>query len=177
MSVRRQDTAPSTASLPALLDQLEAHHGATPRPLPKKALDWILWENCAYLVPDERRLKAYRALKKATGLRSAGILALPRASLLELSALGGMLPDRRVSKLVSIAETVEDAFDGDLEAALKLPLAKARRALKKFPGIGDPGADKILLFTKTHAIPLDRRSLRAASSQISEFSVSFDGTD
>ena len=29
------------------------------------------------------------------------------------------------------------------------PLPEAQKALKKFPTIGDPSADKILLFTKT----------------------------
>lgn len=147
--------------LPALLDELEDYHGTPPRPLPKKALDWILWENAAYLVPDERRTEAYRALKKHTGLSAEGILDLAREELHELALLGGMLPERRVAKLISIAETLQDSFDGDLEAALKLPIAKARRALKAFPGIGAPGADKILLFTKTHPLAaFDSNGLR-----------------
>jgi len=141
------------APLPKLLDRLERQYGHPPRPLPKRALDWILWENAGYLVSDERRREAYRALERATGLEAAGILALPRDGLREIAALGGMHSDRRVEKLVAIASTVEQEFDGDLESALALPIPKARRALKKFPGIGDPGADKILLFTKTHALP------------------------
>lgn len=144
---------PDAAQLPALLDRLEALYGAPPRPLPRRALDWVLWENAAYLVSDEKRAAAFRALKQATGLRAAGLLALPRAELLAIARLGGMLPDRRVEKLLAIAETVEEDFDGDLESALRLPLAQARRALKKFPGIGDPGADKILLVTGTHPLP------------------------
>ena len=152
---------PAPSDLPRLLDQLEAHHGRPRRPVPKQALDWILWENSAYLVPDERRKQAYLALEQATGLRAHGILALPREELREIAGLGGMLPDRRVSKLISIAETVQDEFDGDLESVLGLPVVKARRALKRFPGIGDPGADKILLFTKTHALPaLDSNGIR-----------------
>jgi hypothetical protein len=47
-------------------------------------------------------------------------------------------------------------FSGPTGAA-----SEARRALQKFPGIGAPGADKILLFTKTHALPaLDSNGLR-----------------
>ncbi len=143
------------------LDALEEQHGRPRRLPPRSALDWILWENAAYLVPDARRRKAYAALDEATGLRPAGILGLSRERLRELAALGGMMPERRVEKLLSIAETVNDAFGGDLDSALELPLAKARRAVKKFPGIGDPGADKILLFTGTHALPaLDSNGLR-----------------
>jgi len=148
-------------SLPELLDRLERHHGKPRRPLPRRALDWVLWENAAYLVPDERRTAAYRALERATGLRPEGILGLPREALRELAALGGMLPDRRVEKLVAIAETVQTRFDGDLESALTLPLSRARSALQRFPGIGRPGADKILLFTRTHPLPaLESNGLR-----------------
>ncbi len=144
---------PDPSNLPRLLDRLQERHGAPRRPLPENALDWILWENAAYLVPDERRREAYLALREGTGLRPDGILGLPREELHELAALGGMLPDLRVSKLISIAETVQDSFAGDLDSVLELPLAKARRALQVFPGIGRPGADKILLFTGTHALP------------------------
>jgi endonuclease III len=35
---------------------------------------------------------------------------------------------------------------GGLESMLALPLPRARKILKLFPSIGDPGADKILLF-------------------------------
>jgi len=128
---------------------------------PKGALEWILWENAAYLVSDEKRRAAFRALRQKTRLRPAGILGLSREALREIAELGGMLPDRRVEKLVEIATTVQEDFAGDLESVLGLPLAQARRALKRFPGIGDPGADKILLFTGTHPIPaLDSNGVR-----------------
>jgi endonuclease III len=136
-------------------------HGVPSRLPPRSALEWILWENAAYLVSDEQRERAYRALEKKTRLRSAGILRLPREALREIAALGGMLPDGRVTKLLAIATTVQDDFDGDLESALELPLPQARRALRKFPGIGAPGADKILLFTQTHPLPaLDSNGVR-----------------
>jgi endonuclease-3 len=139
--------------LPTLLDDLERLHGKPRRLPPRSALDWVLWENAAYLVPDDRSRAAYAALKERTGLTPGGILGLPREDLSEIARLGGMLPERRFEKLLSIAETVQERFDGDLEAARRLPLAKARRAMKAFPGIGDPGADKILLFTQTHPLP------------------------
>jgi len=152
---------PDVSQLPALLDRLEEHHGRPRRPLPKRPLDWVLWENAAYLVKDDQRRRAYQALEQSTGLTPAGILGLPREELQAIAALGGMLAELRVSKLISIAETVQDSFDGDLNTILKLPIAKARRALRLFPGIGLPGADKILLFTKTHAVPaLESNGLR-----------------
>jgi len=52
-------------------------------------------------------------------------------------------------------------FDGDLEAALDAAPQGAMRNLKKFPGIGDPGAEKILLFSRRRAVlALDSNGLR-----------------
>jgi len=153
---------PRLANLPAQLDRLEREFGPPATLPPRSALDWILWENAGYLVDDERRRKAYRALSKSTRLEPAGILALSREQLLEIAALGGMLREQRVAKLIDIAETVRDEFGGDLESVLSLPAARARRALRAFPGIGAPGADKILLFTGTLAVPaLESNGLRS----------------
>jgi endonuclease-3 len=58
-----------------------------------------------------------------------------------------MMPDLRAQRLKEIARRIRSVFSGDLRAGLRaLPLAEARAALRKFPGIGDPGADRILLF-------------------------------
>src|SRR5437016_14633159 len=43
-------------------------------------------------------------------------------------------------------------FDGDLNPALKLPLPKAKQALRKFPSIGEPSAETILLFTRSYPL-------------------------
>ena len=152
---------PDFPGLPRLLDTLEDTYGAPNGLPPRKALDWVLWENAGYLVPDDRRAEAYRALRKATKLTAAGILARSRDELRELAELGGMMPEKRVEKWLAIANTVVERFDGDLEPALALPLPKARAALKRFPGIGAPGADKILLFTGTQPVPaLESNGLR-----------------
>ena len=72
-----------------------------------------------------------------------------------------MQPDRRARKLIDAAEIIED-LGGDLHAVLARPEPKARRALKRFPGIGDPGADKIFLLSHTHPIlALESNGLRA----------------
>jgi endonuclease III len=59
---------------------------------------------------------------------------------------GGMIPELRALRLKEIAMRVKDQLGGDLRAALAVPLSTARKTLKKFPGIADPGADRILLF-------------------------------
>jgi endonuclease III len=58
-----------------------------------------------------------------------------------------MVPEIRAARLRSIAKRVREEFAGNLRAALQgLPEVEARKVLKTFPGIGAPGADRILLF-------------------------------
>lgn len=122
----------------------------------------ILLENVAYLVGDEQRAEAFDALADRVGLSPVDIVTAPDEKLLEVARLGGMLPASRVEKLRRIANIALQEFDGDLGSILKLPAAKAKRALKKFPGIGNPGAEKILLFTRTQPVlALESNGLRA----------------
>jgi endonuclease III len=124
----------------------------------------ILYENAAYLVEDEQRNATWAALRKFLGGRPTPqrVLDADRADLIEAIRGGGMQPSMRAEKLRRAARIAMDRFDGDLEALLKAPLKKARSGLKRFPGIGDPGADKILLFTRTAPVlALDSNGLRA----------------
>jgi endonuclease-3 len=58
-----------------------------------------------------------------------------------------MVPELRAMRLKEIAERVLKEFGGDLRAAFNgLSILQVRGALKKFPNIADPGADRILLF-------------------------------
>lgn len=149
------------AALPAQLDRLGRLYGSPESPAPRGALEWVLWENAAYLVPEEQRLACFRALRKRAGKDGAGILRARREELLELARQGGMHPEQRVEKWLEIATTLQEELGGDLEAVLGRPLAKARSALKKFPGIGEPGAEKILLFTGTRPLfALESNGLR-----------------
>jgi len=121
----------------------------------------ILLENVAYLVGDEKREEAFDALRDRIGLSPVDILTAHDEKLLEVAHLGGMLPAARVEKLRRIANIALQEFNGDLQSMLKQSLAKTKRALKKFPGIGDPGAEKILLFTRTHPVlALESNGLR-----------------
>lgn len=147
--------------LTTLLDRLETHHGKPAKPVPRGALEWVLWENAGYLVDDARRREAYEALRALTGFDAARLKAAPRAKLFGVARLGGMMPGGRVEKWRRIAEIAVQRYDGDVEAVLELPLEKARRELKRFPSIGAPGADKILLFTGAQAVPsLESNGLR-----------------
>jgi endonuclease-3 len=137
------------SKLAKLLDRLESLYGKPKRPGPADPYAMILYANCGYPATDEACAKGFAALKKEIGLRSDAILAAPVAKLTALMRRGGILPDLRATRLKEIAALVTHKFGGDLRAALKRPLAEAKNALKRFPTIGDPGAEKILLFTKT----------------------------
>ncbi len=147
-----------------LLDQVIARLQSTygrPKPPKPDAFELILWENIAYLLTDERRQAAFDALRERVGLTPKQILAAPRATLLEIAKMGGMRPEVRVERLRTIARITLDQFGGDLRKALKLPLKQAKKALRLYPSIGEPGAEKILLFTKSYPVlGLDSNGLR-----------------
>ena len=143
-----------------IIEQLQAFYGQPEPPKVTNPLEIILLENVAYLVSDEQREEAFAALRDRVGLSPVNILSASDQDLSAVAGLGGMLPEARVSKLRMIAQIALQEFEGDLEGALKQP-AQARRSLKKFPGIGDPGAEKILLLSRREpALALESNGLR-----------------
>jgi len=132
-----------------IVKQLESYYGRPSAPATRDPFELILYENVAYLVSDDRREKAFRELKKRVGLRPADVLTAPLEQLAEITALGGIFPELRARRLQESARLVRDRFGGNLRRALPLDVVLARKALRKFPVIGEPGADKILLFTGT----------------------------
>ena len=143
------------------LDRLEKLYGEPMPPQFRDPLEMIVFENVAYLVDDRRREAVFQDLKKKVGLKASDILAASDETLQKVATPGGINLEGRIEKLRSIARIVLDEFNGDLNQVLKLPLKPAMKSLKKFPGIGDPGAEKILLFTKTFMIlALESNGLR-----------------
>jgi endonuclease III len=118
-----------------------------PPPLPTSdPFELILLENVAYLAPAVRRREAFELLKQSIGTQPESILAASQASLERVTAYG-ILKSRFAAKLRECAQTAVDLFAGNLDAAMHGPIENARRVLRKFPGIGEPTADKILLFS------------------------------
>jgi endonuclease III len=109
-------------------------------------LAWVLWHNVAYLVDDEHRLRAYRALERRVGLEPKAIAAASTEDLLSIAKLGGPIAEKRVEKLKACAQLALTLGGGDLGQLLTEPTPKARRALERFPSIGAPGAVQVLLF-------------------------------
>jgi endonuclease-3 len=144
-----------------VIRRLESHYGHPARPKLKDPLALILYENIGYLIDDDRRDAAFAVLKRDVGLRATDILSAPLEELVVITRLAGIHPELRAARLHEIAQIVLSDFAGDLRKALQLPLPKAINALKKFPSIGKPGAEKILLLTRTHPVlALDSNGLR-----------------
>lgn len=144
-----------------IITQLAAHYGNPRPPITTDPFELILLENVAYLVSDERREEAFKTLRQHAGTRPHEILSASDESILQATRLGGMHPEQRVGRLREIALIAMNDFGGDLSQALKLPLPKAKQALRKFPGIGEPSAEKILLFTRSYPVlGLDSNGLR-----------------
>jgi endonuclease-3 len=148
-------------SFSAIISLLEKHYGKPRVPKISDALGLIIHENIAYLTSDTQRDAAFAALRTKVGIKPTEILAAPVEDLLAVARLGGGHPELRVARLREIAQIVLNDFGGNLDQALTLPFPKARKALQGFPAIGAPGAEKILLFTKTYPVlALESNGLR-----------------
>lgn len=129
----------------ALLRKLEKHHGAIAFAEPTDPYELIVYTNCGYPPSQDNCRKGFEALKGAVGLSPTALLEASERLLAKALRAGGIVPELRASRLKLIARLVTEDFGGNLSSALDGSKA-ARKALKRFPTIGDPGADKILLF-------------------------------
>ena len=150
------------ASLGPIIRALSRHHGPARSLAPKDPFQLLLWEHVAYLADDPTRASAFAELKNKVGLRPSEVADAPLPVLGAIARRGGSIAvAQRASRMREAAITVRDKWRGSLRGVLRLPYAEARRALKAFPSIGPPGADKILLLTGARAIlALDSNALR-----------------
>jgi endonuclease III len=153
MSGQRAVRAKSVA-LPKLLDRLEKFYGKQSVTWPTDPYLFLVWWHCGYPASDAACARGWAALEKAAlekdiGVSPEALLSASPATLARALKAGGMVPELRAQRLKEIAARVTQEFSGDLEGALRAagPDA-ARKHLKKFPNIADPGADRILLFAK-----------------------------
>jgi endonuclease-3 len=137
--------------IPHLQDRiarLEAFYGPPEPPAVTDPFEMILWENVAYLVDDERRARVFTRLREEIGLLPLEISTTPPEVLAEVIKDGGMQPLHRAEKLLAAAEEALDIGLDRLEKLIRTAPDKASKELRRFPGIGEPGADKILLFSR-----------------------------
>lgn len=138
-------------TLRAAIGRLGKHYGEQAGPPTTDPFELVLWENVAYLASPERRREAFEQLAREIGTSPGAIIAAGRKDLERVTARGILAPEF-ADKLRACAAIVQDSLDGDATALTRLPLAQAKKALRRFPGIGEPGAEKILLFSGREAL-------------------------
>jgi endonuclease III len=137
---------------------LETHYGKPKPSIARTPFEMLLHEKAGYLVPDEKRDLAFRELKKHVGTTPRKILDAPMQVLQRIAGLGGIYAETRAFRMKQCAEL---ALQEDLASVLRLEFKKARKALTKYPMIGEPGAEKILLFAHAHPVlALESNGLR-----------------
>lgn len=133
----------------AVLDRLERHYGKLKPVTPLEPYAMVIYAQCGYPANDTTCAKGFEALQKRVGIRPDQILAASDRELTAILRLGGIVPELRATRLKETAARVQSKYSGDLAAALRGNVSEAKKALKGFPTIGEPGAEKILLFTRT----------------------------
>ena len=139
-------------TVPKLLDLLDAHYGPQQLNFPDDPYLFLVWWHCGYPASDKVCAKGWEALNREIGTSPEEILRAATPKLAKALKAGGMVPELRAMRLKEIAARVQDELGGDLRGALIGPIAQARKLLKKFPNIADPGADRILLFAGIAAV-------------------------
>jgi endonuclease III len=147
--------------------RLEKLHGRPPPPPARDPWLLILWENVAYLADDARRKAAFEMLRRRVGTKPRELLAASDEALVAVAG-HGILAETFAAKLKECATIALELFPeggGDFTPLREWPIEKQRRALARFPGIGAPGAEKILLFSGAHTdahatLPLESNGLR-----------------
>jgi endonuclease III len=135
--------------LAKLVARLRELYGA-PRAAVTDPFEMILFENVAYLVDDARRLATFEKLRDEIGLSPGAILAASADEIAEVIEGGGMLPPHRAAKVIECARLAE-----------KIGVALDKKVLRKYPGVGEPLADKILLFNgKLRTLAPESNALR-----------------
>ena len=139
--------------LEGLLTKLEAFHGKQEPSWPTDPYLFLVWWHCGYPASDAACTRGWESLNREVGTEPEQLLSASPAKLAKALQGSGMFPELRAARLKEIAARVQDEFGGDLRAALVGAATKVRKTLKTFPGIGDPGADRILLFAGLSPVP------------------------
>lgn len=129
-----------------ILDRLEKFYGPQEPCWPTDPYLFLVWWYSGYPASDKACNQGYESLKKNIGVDPERLLKAPIPKMAAALKPGGMLPELRAERLKELASRVTHEFGGDLRAALAGPVQEARKKLKSFHSIADPGADRILLF-------------------------------
>ena len=145
--------------LTKILESLEDLYGKQKAAGPNTPYEMIVFLLCGYPASDASCAKGFDALRREVGVSPKELLAAPKARLAKCMRTGGIVPELRAQRLKEIAREVTDRFGGDLMVVLKQKLTEeerqtgkgireAKKVLQEFPTIGEPSAERILLFAK-----------------------------
>lgn len=135
--------APPVPDLREAVARLLEAHGTLEPPLARDPFAAVVWENVGYLVDDVRRRQVFERLRDTVGITPEALLAVPEDDLARLIADGGMLPAHRAAKVQKAAAIAAEI--GVDELRRQAAAGTGGRLLRRFPGIGEPGADRLLL--------------------------------
>lgn len=148
--------------LTQILEVLENRYGPQKLVGPKDPYEMIVFLNSGYPASDAKCAKGFEALKREVGVQAKKISAAPKAKLAKAMRSSVIMPGVFAERLKEIARKVTNEFEGDLTAALKRRLREAKepekglkaakKVLQEFPVIGEPSAEKILLFSGLAAV-------------------------
>jgi endonuclease III len=143
--------------LTQILDALENNHGHQTLVGPKDPYEMIVFLNCGYPASDAKCAKGFESLKREIGVEPQKVLAVSKPKLARVMRPTVIRPAVCAERLKEIALKVKRDFKGDLATALKQRLQEAKelekgvrgakKVLQEFPVIGEPSAEKILLFS------------------------------
>ena len=142
----------SRLTLDEILNRLEKFYGPQEPTFPVDPYEFLVWWYCGYPASDVACTKGWNSLSRDVGIDPDKLLKAKPAKLAGAIQPGGMFSELRAQRLQELAFRAENEFGGDLRAALAGPVPKARKLLKSFHGIADPGADRILLFARISPI-------------------------
>jgi len=145
-------------NLTQILEILEKQYGAQKLAGPTDPYEMIVFLNCGYPASDAKCAKGFEALKREVAVQAKQILAAPKIKLANLMRASAILPSACAERLKEIAHKTENEFGGSLKPALQKRIVEAKgqlerglkaakKVLREFPTIGEPSAEKILLFS------------------------------
>ena len=143
---RSKPRTPKAAGPPDLQEvvaEFEACHGTPEPPITRDPFAAAVLESVAYLVDDDRRRLVFERLRDEVGITPEALLAVPEDELARLIADGGMLPAHRAAKVQKAAAIAAEI--GLDELRRQAAAGTGARLLRRFPGIGEPGADRLML--------------------------------
>ena len=135
------------------LDALESLHGRQIPSWPVDPYEFLIWWHCGYPASDATCAKGWASLKERIDISPEELLKAKRTAVTAALKAGGLIPELRAERIRLIATTVGREFSGNLERAFQqMQPGDIRSALKRLPGIADPGADRILVFGRISAV-------------------------